>query len=513
MINNIQTIEITNINKIHISDEVLNRLIVVGNDNVEYAYPNYWRMIPGVKKLNLPNKPQFDVPSPHNTSFDFNKCTIDKLKCIANAYLIKINSTLKKQDIINLIINRMNKINSMPSYDGDEYDNFIISLDITHRGIKDIKFSSEHVMNENHKQLLINYNGTYIVPIFDITNTRFARFFRTFATRIRKRYFQLLGKACVRTELCNNQEDMVTFDSLSDIPYGELFTFIHCKKHYGISIESFNSYIKIGKLINPYNRQSFDTTLLINFRTVLLFYTFVTKKQINSTIPYQIYSRIHSSIRRYTNNKIGVVYHSQDYQFNDEMLCYIPSDSDGETIFNIIKNINRFTFDSQGYAIHKKYTNVLSYLKNAQFSIKIICFKLNTIFNKIGIFIPRFPLNSRYVYAMDRWGVDVSPTMNEGLNYLRIVKNTKLVSLDTHLQSMCNSLQLTPYVYNDNEQNEFLVITNNYSYGLKEVDICHLNHIKKIIVNIIKSMLTIINQDSAVYIEILKEAIYSSINN
>ena len=81
-----------------------------------------------------------------------------------------------------------------------------------------------------------------------------------------KKSFQLRGSAFKNRSICTNETDFYTLEPLSEIPFETFFSYTDEKNFtYGFDIISLVSlYFKMGKLNNPYNRNKFPLSTVLD---------------------------------------------------------------------------------------------------------------------------------------------------------------------------------------------------------------------------------------------------------
>jgi hypothetical protein len=432
MTTNIQTIEQTNLYNDTIDDKDIVRLVIILNNGITYKYPESLRNLPSVKNIN-----NTIIPSAHDINFNFEKISMVKLKIIAKAYLLKIPTKLKKNEIIELIKKRMRLITSIPSYSSNEYEEFVNSLSISERGISSMELTNDLVLNEYQISLINSYRQYN--TIIDIKNTKLAKIAYRLYRKLHIRYYKLLGVASVKLDLCNNLEDMISMESIYDIPYGELYTFKHNGVYYAFSIDSFASYIKYKKYENPYTRQKFpyeidqatgkiinSIPIISNFNTIQNLYNLVTGKYINNNKCILNKSMISS-----------IYYYSLNYQFQDELLLTNNNAPQMNDYCNIFYEINSLCNTTK-----KSYRNntykLLSYLTKVQEFVKKCSIILNDILELYNIIIEPIYFNSRYIYCANNWGLNQDIRKNNGIHFMQRLTGYNLVNLNEILRLFCD---------------------------------------------------------------------------
>ena len=130
---------------------------------------------------------------------------------------------------------------------------------------------NKYKLNEKIYKYL--YNSCYVVKI--------QKYVRRF---LRQNYNNFIGPAIYKRSLCMNSTDFLTFENISDIPYGEFFSYKSPIDNsiWGFNIISFyNLFVKGGKeVLNPYTR---DVINIEQFNTInrIVKYNKMFKKPIN----------------------------------------------------------------------------------------------------------------------------------------------------------------------------------------------------------------------------------------
>ena len=88
-----------------------------------------------------------------------------------------------------------------------------------------------------------------------------------------KRYIKARGPALIKRNLCVNEQDFLTMEEVSDIPFAQFISYQDSQgKVYGFNLVSlYNWYLKMGrkKVLNPYTREELPSTLKDNVRYIL----------------------------------------------------------------------------------------------------------------------------------------------------------------------------------------------------------------------------------------------------
>jgi len=90
---------------------------------------------------------------------------------------------------------------------------------------------------------------------------------------LQRKINKLRGKALFKRSLCNNQEDFLSFELISDISHKQFFSYDDGNFIYGFNIISFNNLIlkskNINNILNPYNRTVIPSDIISNFQKLL----------------------------------------------------------------------------------------------------------------------------------------------------------------------------------------------------------------------------------------------------
>jgi hypothetical protein len=95
---------------------------------------------------------------------------------------------------------------------------------------------------------------------------------RVWRKHIIKKYHRLRGPASVRRELCVNDTDFCSMESLTDISYAQFFSYKDIDdKIYGFDLTSLFTLLSKGNLntTNPYNRKIFPRSIRKNINSIL----------------------------------------------------------------------------------------------------------------------------------------------------------------------------------------------------------------------------------------------------
>lgn len=90
---------------------------------------------------------------------------------------------------------------------------------------------------------------------------------------LQRKINKLRGKALFKRELCNNQEDFLSFESISEISLKQFFSYDDGDYTYGFNAISFNNLIlkskNVNNILNPYNRKVIPLDIILNFGKLL----------------------------------------------------------------------------------------------------------------------------------------------------------------------------------------------------------------------------------------------------
>lgn len=90
---------------------------------------------------------------------------------------------------------------------------------------------------------------------------------------LQRKINNLRGKALFKRSICNNQEDFLSFETISEITFKQFFSYEDGNFTYGFNVISFNNLIlkskNINNILNPYNRTVIPTDIILNFQKLL----------------------------------------------------------------------------------------------------------------------------------------------------------------------------------------------------------------------------------------------------
>lgn len=131
--------------------------------------------------------------------------------------------------------------------------------DVLLQVLKNTLKSNSQPVTGNKRELIIRLDN-YYRRIWFIINIQ--RVFRGFLVRESER---IRGPAKIRRDICNNETDFYTMESVSEIPSSEFFSYRDCNNFvYGFNQNSLMSMFKLSrKLVNPYNREEIPFAVLM----------------------------------------------------------------------------------------------------------------------------------------------------------------------------------------------------------------------------------------------------------
>jgi len=90
---------------------------------------------------------------------------------------------------------------------------------------------------------------------------------------LQRKINKLRGKALFKRTICNNQEDFLSFETMSEISYKQFFSYEDGDFTYGFNVISFNNLIlkskNVNNILNPYNRTAIPSDIILNFQKLL----------------------------------------------------------------------------------------------------------------------------------------------------------------------------------------------------------------------------------------------------
>mgnify|MGYP001253481291 CR=1 FL=1 len=148
------------------------------------------------------------------------------------------------------------------------------------------KLPLPHSLNKNSKQELINK----IKKIFDILKDynqkknlkKVIKIQLSVKKYLKKKNIKLRGPGFIDRNICNNQEDFLTFESIKEIPDKYFFSFKDDKFIYGFDIRSFNKLLD-NKMNNPYNRNDIPLQAITNLNSLILNKTYNLEEDLEIT--------------------------------------------------------------------------------------------------------------------------------------------------------------------------------------------------------------------------------------
>lgn len=223
--------------------------------------------------------------------------TLDLPKSLSYMDIIE-NKLICKNKIAEKIKTKKKNINNdsivMPNYDNIE------KLFDYNYNIQQLKIFSKHYKlktSGTKKQLLIRiYNFIYLSKYI----VKIQKKYRTF---LHKKYNILKGPALFNRNICNNNNDFLTFEEIKDINDDQFFSYCDNDNFiYGFDIlsiynliftEKTKNYVLNDKIKNPYNRNDIPLKVIADIKTILRIGKIIKKnvnvkiKDINDDISYQ----------------------------------------------------------------------------------------------------------------------------------------------------------------------------------------------------------------------------------
>lgn len=152
-------------------------------------------------------------------------------------------------------------------------EDFLKDVSLKNFNVKSIKFSCKkyNLIKSKDNNILLNNLQSFFKNIIKYKKYEFQikLLQRNIKVYLKNKKKILRGPAIFKRELCNNNEDFLSFESVHSIPFEDFISFKDDDNFiYGFDINSFEKLIE-NKMSNPYNRKPIPLLAIKNLKSIL----------------------------------------------------------------------------------------------------------------------------------------------------------------------------------------------------------------------------------------------------